>query len=716
MTISNHTIDQLRLSHLNVRTNEEDANATEGLQASILQHGLFQPLIVHPMKGNKGKFAVLAGGRRYRAIRRLVDNGDLPMDWPIDTVVRNVSDREIIELSLAENLLRRQLRPYEIYAAVAKAQRRGATAEEIAKHFGQSLKAVRQWMRLSNLEATIFEAYASGKLSHDQACAYAATEDQALQRMAYDQLAAMPEWQAKPATIRQLMKIGDREAEKLLRFVGLETYRAAGGIFELDLFADDAEMRGRADNDGLLRQLADAKLEVIREEIRHRANRPVRFGPSAPRDEYGTTWRLEVKAGLSAMDEATTVRLEQLQAEQNDLEEQGRNLLDGAGDVLPGSEEALAQINARYDPNEAEIADIEAGRAPERKIVLPDGDIYGTVEITAGGGHELRWWWASDKAKAGKGEKEPAGKSLRPISADTVKLHDGDAIRGSGSEYQAIAAANAVAKDQHGLTEVGVQVMRSLRREVMRATLVENAHAGKAVGHDYFIWAQLRMSLGSDRASRIGARAIGTAFESIPEAVNDHLEMSLAHSVWEGALREISAQSFMTEKNLQAALIDYLNASPALKNLAAAVLAGLALERSANVDGYRVPVHDAVAHMTARGYDAAVRRLVDPTAEMVDLLPKAQRLAIAEPLVEPATFKTWRNLKAPELAPLIIRVLLGTARSIRSNMRRAAESWVHPLIQFAPIDPAAIAVADTAPLPLEAAIASTHAEAREEAA
>lgn len=712
MTISIHTIDELRLSQLNVRTNEEDANATEALQASILAHGLFQPLIVHPMKGAKNKFAVLAGGRRYRAIRRLVDNGDLPADWPIDTVERDVSDREIIELSLAENLLRRQLRPYEIYAAVAKAQRRGATAEEIAKHFGQSLKAVRQWLRLSNLEPAIFTAYASGKISHEQACAYAATENHALQRLAYDKLVSAPEWQARPATIRQLMKVGDREAEKLLRFVGLETYRAAGGEFELDLFADDAEMRGHVTDEGLLRQLTDAKLETIRDEIRALSNRPVRFAPDPPRNDYGTAYNLELKPTRTALEEGKRNRLEALQREQADLEAQARECVDAEGAVLPDREEQIERINSWFVPNEAEIAAIEAGR----KLELPDGDIFATLEIKADSTHEVRWWWASEKARGGKA-KAPAGKSLGPIArAEPVSLHDGDAIRGSGKEYQATAAANAVAKDQHGLTETGVQVMRSLRREILRALLIENAHAGKDIGHDYFIWAQLRMALASNRSSQIGARQLSSSAETVPPVVDEHLHMTLAHSVWEGALREISDQSFMTEKNLQAALIDFLNASPAMKNLASAVLAGIALERSAEVDGFRIPAHDAVAHMTARGFDAAVRRLWEPTAELIDLLPKAQRLAIAEPLVEPAIFKTWGKLKGPELTPHIVRVVTGTAKSIRSAMKRTAESWVHPLIRFMPIDQGQLSNAPIEPLPLETAIAGAAPQTMEQAA
>ena len=108
------TIDQLRLSRLNVRTNIIDCNATEGLERSILAHGLMLPLLVHPLAGKRRGvtlYGVHAGGRRYRSIRALVDRGDLPADWPIEVVVQQLSDAELIERSTAENLLRRNPAP-----------------------------------------------------------------------------------------------------------------------------------------------------------------------------------------------------------------------------------------------------------------------------------------------------------------------------------------------------------------------------------------------------------------------------------------------------------------------------------------------------------------------------------------------------------------------------------------------------------------------------
>lgn len=128
------TVDQIVVSPLNVRKCDEDAQAVDALAASIAHVGLLEPLIVHPCAGEPWAghaiYAALAGGRRLRAIRSLVDAGTLPPDWPIEASLRDPDDAEIIELSLAENLLRRDLRSWEQHQAVAAAYTAAADLPE----------------------------------------------------------------------------------------------------------------------------------------------------------------------------------------------------------------------------------------------------------------------------------------------------------------------------------------------------------------------------------------------------------------------------------------------------------------------------------------------------------------------------------------------------------------------------------------------------------
>lgn len=76
------TLDQLCISPFNVRRNAEDTDATQALEASIAARGLLFPLLVHDMVPFRdlalsgepiAAWGVLAGGRRLRALRRLVE-------------------------------------------------------------------------------------------------------------------------------------------------------------------------------------------------------------------------------------------------------------------------------------------------------------------------------------------------------------------------------------------------------------------------------------------------------------------------------------------------------------------------------------------------------------------------------------------------------------------------------------------------------------------
>ena len=83
MTTTTQTVPLNRLIHsdANVRATGKVDNI-EGLAASIAAHGLRQNLNVLPRADGRS-FAVVAGGRRLRALKHLVKTGQLPKDAPI---------------------------------------------------------------------------------------------------------------------------------------------------------------------------------------------------------------------------------------------------------------------------------------------------------------------------------------------------------------------------------------------------------------------------------------------------------------------------------------------------------------------------------------------------------------------------------------------------------------------------------------------------------
>lgn len=114
----------------------------EELVNSIREHGIIQPLIVR----RRGEtLELIAGERRWRAAQKV----GLP-EAPI--IVREASDRDVLELALIENLQREDLNPIEEARAFARLAREfGEKQEEIAQKVGKSRAAVANAMRLLEL-------------------------------------------------------------------------------------------------------------------------------------------------------------------------------------------------------------------------------------------------------------------------------------------------------------------------------------------------------------------------------------------------------------------------------------------------------------------------------------------------------------------------------------------------------------------------------------
>jgi ParB-like chromosome segregation protein Spo0J len=279
VTSTTLTIDQIRLSPFNVRTRIPPAEDTVSLEASILVEGLRVPIDVHRLRGSKA-FGTFAGRRRYFAIKRLVERGDLAPDWPVPHRLHEASDAELTERSITENLIRTDMEEHELYAGVAKAAALGHAPAEIARNLGQSdVRKVERWMRLGQLAPPVFGALADRTITIDQAIAYAGTHDRDLQAATF---ARLPAW-SSPTQIRAALKIGDTLLRRQLTFVGEALYRAAGGRYELDLFAEQAGERGRVVDEGKLAALVEEKMAAIRAQVRLTTGTPeLRFVAAPP--------------------------------------------------------------------------------------------------------------------------------------------------------------------------------------------------------------------------------------------------------------------------------------------------------------------------------------------------------------------------------------------------------------------------------------------------
>lgn len=138
-----------------------DEAALEELAASIRVHGILQPLVV-TKRGDR--FEIVAGERRWRAAQ-LAGLTEVP------ALVRTVTGQHRLELSLIENLQRRDLNPLETATAYVKLRDQfNLTLDEIGERVGgRSSSTISNTMRLLKLPKVVQEAVFEGKLSEGQA-------------------------------------------------------------------------------------------------------------------------------------------------------------------------------------------------------------------------------------------------------------------------------------------------------------------------------------------------------------------------------------------------------------------------------------------------------------------------------------------------------------------------------------------------------------------
>lgn len=137
-----------------------DKEALEELAASIKEHGVLQPLIV-TQKGDG--YEIVAGERRFRA-SKLAGLTEVPV------IIRTLTDQNQLEISLIENIQRRDLNAIETAVAYAKLRDQfNLTNEKIAQRVHKSVSAVVNTMRLLKLPKEVVALVAEGKLSEGQA-------------------------------------------------------------------------------------------------------------------------------------------------------------------------------------------------------------------------------------------------------------------------------------------------------------------------------------------------------------------------------------------------------------------------------------------------------------------------------------------------------------------------------------------------------------------
>lgn len=432
------------------------------LAASIQRVGLLQNLIVIASADGE-HYEVVAGGRRLAALKLLAKKRRISKEWEVPCLL--VADGTARTASLTENVQREAMHPADQFEAFAALVAEGRPIEDIAADFSVSPLVVQRRLKLANVSPRLLADYRAEAVSLDQLMALAITDDHAAQESAfYD----APTWQRQPSALRERLTEREIDAYRhpLVRFVGLDTYEAAGGGIRRDLFAEgDAGVY--LTDAALLERLAQDKLAGIAAEVKAEGWAWVDATPSvthadlhafqrAPRERREPNKREAVRieklqAKLHELAEAVDTALDADDEEKADaLQEEGEAL----GEQLQALEDGLQDYGATVKAAAGAIVTIDrSGEAVIHRGLMREAEAKALRTL-----ERLRQGFGSEGEAGNDDEGEEADDAPKPAAmsdrlAQRLSAHRTAALQAEVARHPQVALAALV----HGMVQTVLQ-------------------------------------------------------------------------------------------------------------------------------------------------------------------------------------------------------------------------------------------------------------------
>ncbi|MUI71868.1 ParB/RepB/Spo0J family partition protein [Pseudomonas aeruginosa] len=431
------------------------------LAASIQRVGLLQNLIVIASADGE-HYEVVAGGRRLAALKLLAKKHRISKEWEVPCLL--VADGTARTASLTENVQREAMHPADQFEAFAALVAEGRPIEDIAADFSVTPLVVQRRLKLANVSPRLMADYRADAVSLDQLMALAITDEHTAQEAAfYD----APQWQRHPSHLRERLTEREIDAYRhpLVRFVGLDSYEAAGGGIRRDLFAEgDAGVY--LTDAALLERLAQDKLEGIAAEVQAEGWAWVDATPGmthadlqafqrAPRERRSPNKRdaqriekLQTKmhelaeAVDAALDDEDEEKADALQEEGEAVGEQLQALEDGLQDYSPNVKAAAGAI-VTIDRNGETVIHRGLMREAEAKALR-------TLErLRQGFGGEGE----ADNDDEGEDDEQPKIAAMSDRLAQRLSAHRTAALQIEVARYPQAALAAVV----HGMVQTILQ-------------------------------------------------------------------------------------------------------------------------------------------------------------------------------------------------------------------------------------------------------------------
>ncbi|UWV46944.1 ParB/RepB/Spo0J family partition protein [Acetivibrio thermocellus] len=174
---------EVKINDIEPNTNQPrkyfDTEKLEQLAESIRKHGVVQPIIV---RRENGTYRIVAGERRWRAAR-------LAGLTTIPVIEKDLSNKQIMEIALIENIQREDLNPIEEAEAYHRLLNEfNMTQEELSNSIGKSRSAIANTIRLLGLPDKVKEKLIEGRITSGHARALLAIDNRELQEKLCDEI------------------------------------------------------------------------------------------------------------------------------------------------------------------------------------------------------------------------------------------------------------------------------------------------------------------------------------------------------------------------------------------------------------------------------------------------------------------------------------------------------------------------------------------------
>ncbi len=202
-----------------------DEDALLELSESLKQYGVLQPLLV---QDKKDYYEIIAGERRWRAAK-LAGLKEVPV------IIKNLTEQEIVEISLIENIQRENLNPIEEALAYKKLLNEfNLKQDEVAERVSKSRTAVTNSMRLLKLDERVQQMVIDDLISTGHARALLAISDNEKQYVVAQQIFDE--------------KLSVRETEKLVKKLQKQKTEPVKPIVDdsMSVFYEDIEQKLKA--------------------------------------------------------------------------------------------------------------------------------------------------------------------------------------------------------------------------------------------------------------------------------------------------------------------------------------------------------------------------------------------------------------------------------------------------------------------------------------